>query len=189
MKFPYKHVAFDVETTDVDTHLGEIIQIGALILNEDLSIGETFMRYIKPYTTHRNPKAMEVNKITEAQLEGAQTMAIVLPMFEKFAMQAGKRPVLSAWASYFDVPFLKEAYAVEARDFPFSYKNLDLKAIAQWEAAQRELVLDPATGSGIAGYLAALGLTFEGTAHDGLDDIKNSIRILKEFDYQSECDI
>lgn len=180
MKFPYKHIAFDLETTDLSPVYGEIVQIGAVVLNEDLSMGETFSMYVRPVTKHRNPKAMEVNGITEEQLAGAQTLDVVLPAFEAFALQAGERPVLAAWAAYFDVNFLRAQYEKMSplRPWPFSYKSLDLKAIAQWEAARRDMDLPHA---GVSGFVQALGLEFEGKAHDGLDDIRNSVRILQEF--------
>lgn len=182
MKFENKYIAIDVETTDVNSSIGEIIQIGAVVINEDCSMGETFQTLVKPMTAHRNPEAMAVNCISAKQLLKAPNATDALAAFEAFAFQVGKRPILAAWASYFDVPFLESLYARAGRKFPFSYKNIDLKAIAVWEAAKHDMRTgDLKVGGGVSGFLQLLGLEFEGTPHDGLDDITNSVRILQRF--------
>jgi DNA polymerase III epsilon subunit-like protein len=182
MRFDNKYIAIDIETTDADSSKGDIIQIGAVVLNEDLSIGKEFSTYIAPLTAHRNPKATEVHKISEEVLAVAPECNDALAMFEEFALEVDRRPILAAWASYFDVPFLEAQYAKIGRKYPFSYKNIDLKTIALWEAARRDMDMSGLKlGGGVTGFLTALGLEFEGSAHDGLDDIRNSIRIIQEF--------
>lgn len=182
MRFGNKYIAIDIETTDSDSEAGDIIQIGAVVLNEDGSMGDSFATYMRPLTPHRNPQAMEVNGISENVLAGAPSCLDGLIMFEAFATRFDKRPILAAWASYFDVPFLEAQYAKVGRKYPFSYKNIDLKTIALWEAAKRDIDMSGLKlGGGVAGFLAALGLEFEGNAHDALDDIRNSIRIIQEF--------
>ena len=179
MKLPFKIVAFDLETTDSDFNAGEIIQIGAVVLNEDLQIQQTFSNYLKPFTKYRNPEAMAVNKITEETLSVAPSKAGVLSEFEQFALHGtGKEhPILASWGTYFDVTFLRGEYQKLQRPYPFSYRCIDLKSIAIWELAKRGQSLS----GGVSRFLEALGLTFEGNQHDGLDDIKNVVRILQKL--------
>lgn len=177
MKLPHKLIAIDLETTDADHHKGEIIQIGAVIVNEDFSMGETFNSYLKPYTDYRNPEAMAVNGISEETLDNAAFGDAVLHGFEEFAAQVGYRPILAAWGAYFDVPFLEAYYEKIGRKYPFSFKSVDLKSIAIWEQSKRD---KDATG-GLGAFVERLGLEFEGTAHDALDDIVMSVKVIQKL--------
>ena len=178
MKLPFKIVAIDLETTDSDFSKGEIIQIGAVVLNEDLSMGREFTSYLRPLTKHRRPGAMAVNKIDEEELEIADHPQEVLARFEDYvSREVGDRAILGAWGTHFDITFLKETYKKLGRPYPFSYRCIDLKSIAIWESAKRGLALS----GGVARFLEELGLEFEGTQHDGLDDIKNVVRILQKL--------
>lgn len=174
IKLPYKIVAFDTETTDLDPVKGSIVQLGAVIINEDLTIdAKTFETYIKPLDDYRSEKAMEVNGISEKTLATAPELNDVLRTFEIWTR--GSR-VLGAWGTYFDVRFLKEQYKKIDRPYPFDWRDFDIKTVAMWELAKREI----ATIKGVEDCLKKLGLKFEGNAHSALDDIKNSVRILQE---------
>lgn len=177
MKLPCKIIALDLETTDSDARIGDIIQIGAVIVNEDLSLGETFMSYVKPFTDHRNPKAMECNQISEETLQNAPHADIVFDHFRKFCQQVDERPILASWGAYFDISFLKETYRRMNYEWCFSYRSIDLKTIAIWELAKR----DDSMSGGVQKFLHKLGLEFEGTPHDGLDDIINTMRIIQKL--------
>lgn len=180
MKFSNKYIAIDIETTDTDSAKGDIIQIGAVSINEECAIIGDFSTYIKPMSEHRNQKAMAVNEISEAMLFDAPRLDHVLTMFEDWSFQIGPRPILAAWGSYFDIPFLEAMYARIGRRYPFSYKNLDLKTIAIWEAAKSDVDISALPkGSGVVGFLDMLGLEFQGYQHDALDDIKNTMRIIQ----------
>lgn len=174
MKLPYKVVAFDTETTDLDPVKGSIIQLGAILIHEDLTIDDkTFETYIKPLDDYRSPKAMEVNGISEATLAAAPELDEVLHKFEIFSR--GNR-ILGSWGTYFDVKMLKGQYEKIKRPYPFDWRDFDLKTVAMWEMGKKGL----ATMKGVEHCLKALGMTFEGEAHSALADIRNSARILQE---------
>lgn len=180
MKLPNKYVAIDIETTGAEGDVADVIQIGAITLNEDLSFAEEFMVVIKPTSNYRDPKAMEVNKISEEVLEMALTNDVALDKFEQFCFSTSgsDRPLLAAWGTYFDVTFLRAYYKRIGRKWPFSYRCLDLKSIAIWEVSKRDG--DTASG-GVETFLNLLGLEFEGNAHDALDDIRNTLRIIQNL--------
>lgn len=180
MKLPTKYIAIDIETTDADYRKGDIIQIGAVVVNEDLSIdipNGTFNIYIAPTSDFRNPEAMAVNKISEETLSKALMCQGALERFESWSQQFSDRPLLAAWGTYFDVTFLREYYRKIGRKYPFSYRCLDLKSIAIWEAAKR----GQSAEGGVHTFLEMNGLTFEGNPHDGLDDIINTMRIIQAY--------
>ena len=179
MKLPQKIVAIDLETTDSDYHVGEIIQIGAIVVNTDLSLGKSYESLIRPTTSHRNPEAMAVNKISEDSMMISRYPNAVLKEFAEFCKEetVEDRPLLGAWGAYFDIVFLKESFYKYGIEYPFSYRCVDLKSIAIWEMAKRD---DSASG-GVYRFLEKLGLSFEGTQHDALADIKNTMRIIQKL--------
>ncbi len=83
-KFPYKMIAIDLETTDVDPVKGSIIQIGALALDKELNVIGEFNKFIAPLDKHRNPEAMKVNQISESTLQNASNLHQILGLFEAF---------------------------------------------------------------------------------------------------------
>lgn len=179
MMLPNRYIAVDIETTDSEAETGDVVQIGAVVLNQDLTTGAEFSEYVRPTTPFRAPAAMAVNKITEETLEAARHNHEVLTEFEDFARlgTGSNRPELAAWGAYFDVTFLRDYYRKIGRRWPFSYKSLDLKAISVWEASSRGLNAN--AGQISMGQL--LGIPFEGKEHDGLADIKNSVKIIRHF--------
>lgn len=173
IKLPYKIVAFDTETTGLDESVASIIQLGAVIINEDLSLDpKTFESYIKPLDDYRSLEAMQTNGISEETLKNAPPLDDVLRTFEIWTRGAR---VLGSWGTYFDVKMLKAQYKKIDRPYPFDWRDFDLKTVAMWELGKR----GKATIKGVEQCLKQLGLEFEGNAHSALDDIKNSVRILK----------
>ena len=180
MKLPSNIICIDIETTDLSSEFGSVIQIGAVLLNQDFEEIDSFETYIRPLTSHRNSKAMEVNNISEDVLNHAPTLQEALEMFEVFALQGKSRTdkfILAAWGNYFDIPFLKAQYEKIFRTWPFGYKSFDLKTIAVWEFAKRNIEFP----GGVKHGLEFLNLSFEGCQHDALADIKNTIRIFKKL--------
>jgi DNA polymerase III alpha subunit (gram-positive type) len=174
MQLPFEIVCIDIETTDPDSILGNVIQIGAVLMSKEFKIIDSFNIFIQPLTTHRNQKAMAVNKISEDTLATADTLQNALELFENFCKDT---KMLGAWGSYFDVAFLKEQYKKIYKDWPFGYRSIDLKSIAIWEFAK----IDAPLSGGVFKACERLAIPFEGTAHDGLDDIKNTIKILQKL--------
>lgn len=174
MQLPYEIVCLDIETTDTDNKIGDVIQIGAVLVNKEFKIVDSFNIFIKPLSSHRNPKAMAVNKINEDTLSTAYTLENALALFENFC---GNAKLLAAWGSYFDVVFLKAQYKKIYREWPFGYKSIDLKSIAIWEFAKQD---NPLSG-GVFRACERLGIPFEGRAHDGLVDITNTVKILQKL--------
>ncbi|MCP6727567.1 MAG: 3'-5' exonuclease [Patescibacteria group bacterium] len=177
MKFPHNLICIDIECTDSDSHTGSVIQIGAVIVNKEFTVDKTrgeFSMYIKPLDSFRNPQSMAVNKIPEEYLTNAINLNDALEMFESFCEDDH---ILACWGTYFDVPFLRAQYTKIGRKWPFGYRCFDLKSAAIWESAKHN---KPMT-SGVFKFLESIGKDFEGTPHDALSDIKNTVRILEYY--------
>ena len=179
MKFSFNSVCIDIETTDISSEIGSVIQIGAIFFNDEFEEIDSFSTYITPLDSHRNQKAMSVNKISEDTLKHSPTLNEALELFENFALQKSENNKirLAAWGAYFDIPFLRAQYKKINRDWPFGHKSVDLKSIATWELSKRNIPLN----GGVEKTLRYLNLEFEGRQHDALADIKNSVRILKKI--------
>ena len=173
-QLPFAFAAIDIETTDISAEKGSIIQIGAVLLTNELRVLGTFDSYVKPLDKYRNPEAMKVNGIDEETLQMADVLPAVLNRFEKFAKDV---QVLAAWGAYFDVPFLKKQYEKIERDWLFGYRTLDLKSIAIWQMACRGQQIS----SGVERFLKALDMDFKGETHDARADILNTLRILEKL--------
>jgi len=174
MTFPHNLVCIDIETTDSGPILGSVIQLSAVVVdkNFDFIRAREFNEYIIPLDSYRNPKAMEVNKISEDTLKNAMTLYEALELFESFCEED---KVLAAWGAYFDIPFLKVQYEKIHRKYPFHYRTFDLKSVAIWEMAKRGHNIT----SGVSRFLNTLNKEFVGTQHNALDDIKNAVNILR----------
>ena len=177
MKLPFDIIAIDIECTDSNPKLGSVIQLSAVTISREFKVNkETFDIYIQPLDSYRHPKAMVINKITEEQMATAYPLLQALKLFEYYC-NSSEKFILAAWGAYFDIPFLKKQYEKINRTWPFGYKSLDLKSIAIWEMSKRN---QPLTG-GLRKFLKSLKIEFEGTPHNALDDIINTVNILKEL--------
>lgn len=175
MKLPFNLICIDLETTDTDNEVGSIVQLGAFAVTPEFKICRgPFSTYVQPLDNYRNPEAMRVNKITEEQLKDAPPLVDVLKDFEEFCKTD---KFLSSWGAYFDIPFLRMQYKKIGREYPFSYRSFDLKTVAIWEAAKKDIPV----GGGVGRFLKELKLPFDGKRHDAVDDIKNSIKIIKNL--------
>lgn len=176
MRFPGNLICIDIETTDTDKTIGSMIQLSAIVVNSDFEPiqGREFDMYIKPINDYRNPNAMAVNQISEEILKTAPTIFEALELFDSFC--DGDK-ILASWGTYFDIPFLRKQYEKIYRMYPFNYRCFDLKSVAIWEMAKRDI---PIT-SGVSKFLLALNKKFDGTQHNALDDIRNSVKILRHL--------
>ena len=173
MRLPDKLLAIDIESTGSDFKIHDICQIGAVLLNKDLSEINRFRTYVKPLTEARDPEAMSIHKIDETLLGKSPELEDALILLEGFV--GGLKVSPAAWGVTFDCIFLREQYAKIGRKYPFHYRCLDLKSIVIWELSKHGY----SKWSGVESCLKAMGLKFEGSQHDALDDILNVVRMLR----------
>jgi len=177
MLLPKNIVCIDIETTDVNSNLGSIIQLSGIVVDKEFKpmFAREFDSYVFPLNNHRNRQAMNVNNINEEDLLHAPSLEEVLIMFESFC---GEDKLLASWGAYFDISFLKKQYEKIERKWPFGFKSFDLKTIGIWESSKKDLGL---IKGGLNEYLEMNGSVFEGTKHNSLDDIKNTVKLIRSF--------
>lgn len=102
---PERFVIFDLETTGLDPHKHEIIEIAAIRANRDSENHDTFRAFVKP--KRKIPKKItELTGITQALVDAdGQPIDSVLRQFQEFIGEH----LLVAYNANFDLAFLNAA--------------------------------------------------------------------------------
>ena len=108
------YVVLDVETTGLNTHADEIIEIGAVRIEHGAEVAE-FSELINP-GREVPAKVVEITGITTAMLRDRRTLAQVMPEFAKFCEGA----VLVAHNAAFDTAFFRRAFRQTGHPFEFT---------------------------------------------------------------------
>ena len=113
MKMFAKFVAFDLETTGLNKHKDEIIEIGAVKFTLEERNNTIIPKIIQKFQTFVKPnmlipeEATRVNNITDKMVENAPEIAECL---KKFTVFCGLDTILVAHNANFDSEFLRVAY-------------------------------------------------------------------------------
>ncbi len=116
-------VVLDVETTGLNTHADEIIEIGAVRIERGVEVAE-FSELINPGRPVPD-KVVEITGITSAMLRDKRALMEVMPEFAKFCEGA----VLVAHNASFDMSFFRRAF--RQAGFPFDFTILDTLALVR----------------------------------------------------------
>ncbi len=117
------YVVLDVETTGLNTHADQIIEIGAVRIESGVEVAE-FSELIDPCRPVPD-RVTEITGISTAMLRGKPKLMDVMPAFAKFCEGA----VLVAHNAAFDIAFFRRAF----RDagLPFDHPVLDTLALVR----------------------------------------------------------
>jgi len=163
----------DVESTcGSEVKTSEIIQIGICTINVNkLSIENSQRLYICPQKSKITSYCTQLTGISFADVENAPLFPCVMELlFEQYELS--RRPWVS-WGDYDREQFIKMASIYNTRYF-FGKSHINLKCeFALLMGLKREIGLVEAT--------KRMGIGFEGTNHDGLDDAINTARIYIEI--------
>jgi DNA polymerase III epsilon subunit-like protein len=141
MKLHNELVVFDLEATSTQEESGDrppvqtnnfIIEIGAVFLNRELQLVDTFEHLVRPEEPI-SPFITELTGIAPAMCDSQPLWKDVAPRFEEWVRRHAdniKRARLCAWGNYFDVPLLRRCYDRYALPYPFSGTCFDAKTIA-----------------------------------------------------------
>ncbi len=117
------YVVLDVETTGLNKHADEIIEIGAVRIERGEEVAE-FSELINPLRDVPEEVA-KLTGITTAMLRDKRTLAEVIPEFARFCDGA----VLVAHNAAFDMSFMRRAF--RASGLPFEFTVLDTLALVR----------------------------------------------------------
>ena len=151
------YLVLDLETTDKMIKSSEIVQIGALKIQNG-KIAEKFVTYVKPYTSI-SEEASKVNHITNEMVASAPPLDVAFESFMNFAEG------IEVWTGYnlagFDLPLLNNQISKHLG------KTLTVSYIDVYQQAKKNV-------AGLKDYklttlAKSLNISGEG-AHDALND-------------------
>ena len=117
----------DVETTGLDPRRHEIIDIGAIKIDQNLNVLGRFATKVKPqYPSSIEPGALTINGYTpEAWVSAAHPWSAINE-FQKFSAEG----ILCAWNITFEFTFLDEMFREHKLANRMDYHRIDLPSIA-----------------------------------------------------------
>src|SRR5213595_1803095 len=162
-----RYVTFDLETTDKDVEVCEVIEIGAVrvVGGEIVDRFHTLVRPYRPIT----PGATKVHGYADADVRGAPSFAEVWPEFRAFI---GDDVLIAHNGQHFDIPVLRRlAAGRDGVDSLVFYDTLPLVRSLSRDSAKLE---DLALRFGIDA----------GRAHHALDDAVTLAQVYRELERQ-----
>src|SRR6266705_2219658 len=162
-----RYVTFDLETTDKDVEVCEVVEIGAVrvVGGEIVDRFHTLVRPYRPIT----PGATKVHGYTDGDVRNARPFAEVWPEFRAFI---GDDVLIAHNGQHFDIPVLRRlAAGWEGLDTLVFYDTLPLVRSLSRDSAKLE---DLALRFGIDA----------GRAHHALDDAVTLARVYRELERQ-----
>ena len=184
------YLVVDLEMSGPEPGYHEIIQIGAVLLNDNWVELGTYLSDVFPENEEAfTASAEKVHGLSWDELQDAPMIYEVRDDFEKGIRKLLKRQsgdlkdmVICGQSVIFDVNFLKFAYSGENMDWPFSNKLIDLHTIAYYTFRILE-----ANGKTVPRSLslksvsAFFGFEREGITHNALEDARLTMQCLQRF--------
>lgn len=176
------YIVFDLEATcweGADVRQSEIIEIGALKINEQKQIVSEFARFIKPL---RHPVLSDFCKnltsIRQMDVDGAEYFNMVAEEFKRWTGYGETEYILCSWGFYDKKQFESDCqlYGINTE---WVTPHVNLK---QQHGSIRKLQ----RAIGMKSALQLEGISLDGTHHRGIDDARNIAKIfIKCFDQWS----
>jgi len=159
----------DVETTGLNPRRHEIIDIGAIKIDQNLNVLDRFATKVKPlYISSAEPAALKINGYTPEAWFNAIHPFTAINEFRKFS--AGG--ILGAWNITFEFTFLDEMFREHHVPNDMDYHRIDLPSIA-W-------ILLPAMGTFNMNKVAAhFNIPPEAEPHTGIGGAEHELEILR----------
>lgn len=184
------YLIVDLEMSGPDAGYHEIIQIGAVLVNDNWSPLGTFLTNVYPEDKEAfTASAEQVHGLSLEDLEEAPMIYEVLEDFEKWIRKMLKRQsgdlkdiVLCGQSVIHDINFLKFAYRNENMEWPFSNKLIDLHTIAFFTFKIMEANgLTIPKGLSLKAISAFFAMEREGDTHNALEDAELTMKCLERF--------
>lgn len=175
-----RYICIDLEMNELSSKerraakgmTGEVIQIGAVMLDENFCCISQFNSLVKPVFSHISEEIIKLTGITDESVSNADTFAIA---FYKFYSWAGKDDITtfcwsdSDYKQLFDELYIKAKNHEEYRNFFKTFVDLQ-SAVGKKLNAEKTLSLDAA--------MKLCHLKFKGQRHTAFADAFNTARIL-----------
>jgi inhibitor of KinA sporulation pathway (predicted exonuclease) len=150
----------------------EIIEIGATLVTADGRELDSFQRFVRPLRRPLlTPFCCKLTHITQANIDAAQPLTEVWPLFERWLGQHQSR--LDGWASWgdYDRKQLEQDWQrLQLQSALSQVPHINLKQrFAKARRLERPL--------GLNGALQLAGMQFIGQQHRALEDARNTARL------------
>lgn len=172
-----KYVIIDLEATcwergDKNRQPHEIIEIGAVILDENYNYLSKFTQFVKPPDNMvLTEYCTDLTTITQADINSAPPLSVAISKLEEW-MGPVDGITFCSWG-YFDKAQLINECNLHGIDYPFTDDHINIKI-------KFSTKLNRTKKMGVKKALRILGIPFEGTPHRGVDD---AIMIAKIFKF------
>lgn len=177
------YIIFDLEATcynNRDTSetkprgfKNEIIEIGAVKVDDKGNVLDEFSKFLKPLKFQKVSKfCTELTTITQDDIDYADDAKDVLTDFIEWMGDS----VLVSWGVY-DKRQLRQDLKINGLDKEL-VNDTNHRSLKHEYAVFNGL---RKKGIGLGGAIKREGLTFQGTAHRGIDDAKNILRIFRLY--------
>lgn len=182
-----KHIVVDLEMNPISFGeearafgTNEVIEIGAVMLDENLTEIASFRTYVKPqFNTGIVKKITKLTGITDEMVANAPYFNTAFRMFTSWCLGTGEDFVIHAWSrsDYLQIVSETEMKKYEADE------SEALVLDKEWDDFQH--MFDKQMGFerqlSLKTALDMAGIDFEGRAHDALDDARNTAELLHVF--------
>ena len=153
----------------------ETIEIGAVMLDEELREAKSFCEYVKPrFSEEILPRYEELTGISTKMLENAESFPSVL---ERFVDWCGENYTVYSWSKTDLCQIrgeckLKQIEPDESLTYMLRHWQDFQKEFSRLVGIHHPIKLEEAVGLG--------GLDFDGRAHDGLVDARNTANLYRQ---------
>jgi inhibitor of KinA sporulation pathway (predicted exonuclease) len=168
------YLVIDLEATCDERHRipreqTEIIEIGAVLVDEELRPVDEWQTFVRP-VIHPvlTPFCTKLTSIVQAQVETAPLFAEAIARLAAYL--AGRTPLFCSWGDYDRAQLAREA-ARNGVPLPLGEQHFNVKEGFKQRSGDGK-------PRGVGQALQYAGLRFEGTAHRGIDDARNIARLL-----------
>lgn len=171
-----KYCVIDLEATcwdrnDPNLQPHEIIEIGAILLDENYEYINEFDQFIKP---RNNPILSEYCKdltsITQNDTDNAPTLKAAIIKLTEW-LGSSENVIFCSWG-YFDKDQLLKECDAHMIDYPFNTDHINIKE-------QFSKIMERTKKMGLQKALRILNIPFNGTPHRGIDDAKMIAKVFK----------
>ena len=182
-----KHVVVDLEMNKIRQNsearricTNETIEIGAVMLDDNLQEIASFRTYVKPeYNTGIDRKISKLTGITDDMVVHAPTFNDAFRMFTNWCLGTGDVVTIYAWS---DSDYNQISKEMILKGYQVSDAEMPLLSTT-WSDFQQEF--DSHLGFerrlSLKMALDMAGIDFSGREHDALDDARNTAELLQIF--------
>ncbi len=162
------------------TRKSEIIEIGAICVNEKKEILGEFQIFVKPNLhVELSDFCKQLTSITQEMVDNAPTFPVALEQFQTWIYSFGKDYVLGSWGFYDKGQFEKDCL-LHQLDTNWLKNHINIKF-------QHAIIRNLPKGIGMKQAIEHEKLVLDGTHHRGIDDARNIakifIKLFEKWDY------